>query len=370
MMRKIGQTPQLHTPHYYCWQKKMAKGRTLGRGRGSPSLTWLCACLASFFAGRNAGLSSVLMSNVHNDSDCITMLDIPKQEVAKLRENSEEVRVAALCACLKPGGQGIGVATTMDNALNKLSELAPEISYAGMHRTMERDTGKQKVHQLGTLAANSPCEDYVESWLQTRLLDLNLDASNTTTVVEMIYTQGYEKNCGVKTRPLNESISGRSSTEQTNIGGFHIRPKQTHFKRHIYDWGEVFSSKRTKCKGGDEDFDTIHTYRSRLLTPTQEQRCTPIHVPTILHWADRILSTRLKAGHTHANETVLSMLTQRRSKDEARQILSNKQDFCVILTLSTFKPFYSVDALIRHALSRLLTKKYKPCLAGRAELPR
>ena len=202
------------------------------------------------------------------------------------------------------------------------------------------------------------CENHVENWMEARLLELQLD-SNTTTIAERIYTNDY-KRCGQEVLPLNEA-AGRPETTQTTVGGLHVARKQTHFVRQIQDWGEVFQSKGFQCDPSNTN--AMYTYRSRKLTPSQNERCNLIHIPEVLKWGERILAARLKSGHSHANETVISMLTRRRTREEARQILSSKQEFCVLITFTTFQPFYAVDALVRHALLRLLTKKYKTCLS-------
>ena len=67
-------------------------------------------------------------------------------------------------------------------------------------------------------------------------------------------------------------------------------------------------------------------------------------------------------GDSPANETVLSMLTRRRSPEEARRVLNSKTHFCLIPTLTTMKPQYSVDALVRHAMARLITERHKECV--------
>ena len=239
--------------------------------------------------------------------------------------------------------------------LQRMSELVPEISYAGVHQLFVLKEGQEQEKEKGR---QNTCEKHVENWMEARLLGLQLD-SNTTTIVERIYTHDY-KRCGLEVLPLNEP-AGRSETMQTTVGGLHIAKKQTHFVRQIHDWGEVFHSKAIECDPSHTD--AMYTYRSRKLTPSQNERCNVIHIPEILAWAERILAERVKTGHSHANETVMSMLTRRRIREEARQILSSKQEFCVLITLTTFQPFYAVDALIRHALLRLLTKKYKPCLS-------
>ena len=131
--------------------------------------------------------------------------------------------------------------------------------------------------------------------------------------------------------------------------------------RRYATWGEVASSKRTKCS---QDDSNIYTYRSRQLwSVAQEEGCVVVHPPAILYVLLDILEKRIQAGLSPTNETMTSSLSRRLTHDQARQSLRSKSSFCILITMTTFQPRYSTDALVRHALCRLLTKQYKPCAA-------
>ena len=98
------------------------------------------------------------------------------------------------------------------------------------------------------------------------------------------------------------------------------------------------------------------------MTAKQIDGCAVVHYPNVIRWAEWIRRKRIETGDSPVNKTTLSMLTRQHTREEARRALSSKEHFCVLVTLTTMKPEYSVDALIRHALSRLLARTYKPCL--------
>ena len=99
--------------------------------------------------------------------------------------------------------------------LQRMSELVPEISYAGVHQLFVLKEGQEQEKEKGR---QKTCEKHVENWMEARLLGLQLD-SNTTTIVERIYTHDY-KRCGLEVLPLNEP-AGRSETMQATVGGLH-----------------------------------------------------------------------------------------------------------------------------------------------------
>lgn len=270
------------------------------------------------------------------------------------------IRVMALCACIKKGtGEDVKY-DPFDVAFTKLSELIPEIEYAGVFRRMQQET-----------SPSSSCEDQIEQWMATRLLQHQqqqrdtsyADTSHQHTMIEVIYTPNYHSVCQTPTRPLNQTLIGLSSSGPPKwIGGMHLPSNPTHFQRHLKDWGEVASAKDITCN--PRDTDTIHIYRSRVLwTKSQDDNCPVVHYPSVIFWALHFLQSRVKAGVSPTNETVLSMLTHRNSWKKARQILDSKSQFGILLTMTTMQPNYAVDSLVRHALCRLLTKQYKTCHA-------
>ena len=262
------------------------------------------------------------------------------------------IRVIALCTCLEDN-EGMDINTSIryqpwDVAFRKIAELMPQLWYAGRFE-VNADIGEH-------------CEDILEQWMAAQLQQAQLAPNATTTVIEVIYNP----QCN-NTRPLNEALVGQSTeAEPPNwIGGGMHPPQLTHYQRFFFDWGEVARSKQHKCD--PNDVNKIHIHKSRVLwTKDQNRNCAVVHRPTILIWAEAIRRKRISDGVSPQNETVLSMLSRPRTLREAQGIMHSKSKFCVLVTMTTFQPKYAVDALVRHALCRLLTKQYKPCLALRA----
>ena len=153
-------------------------------------------------------------------------------------ENSNDdatiLRVLSLCACYPTEKNTnimdlISYDAVLDISLRRLATIAPAITYTGMYR----------IEQNGSLSPPS-CEDQVEQFMSQRLSEQSLEASNTTTYLEMIYTQP----CSgwYQQRPLKEEMAGKThslSGSLVSSGGLHIPPKRTHFQRHILDWGDI-----------------------------------------------------------------------------------------------------------------------------------
>ena len=231
-----------------------------------------------------------------------------------------------------------------------MSELIP-LWYAGMYPYSSN--GEEK----------ASCEDQIEQWMVRELQRRQILAANITTAIEVIYI-GQNKQ---QHRFLNDALVGQSKSKEPNkwVGGMHTPSQRTHFKRFIRNWGEVASSKLWKCS--PDDYSIIHAYRSRQLwTEAQEENCAVIHLPVIMAYAKSMLKYRIENGVSPPNETLISLLTHQRTLDEARQSFNFKSKFCIMITMTTFQPRYSTDALVRHALCRLLTKQYKPCVAVRS----
>ena len=256
-------------------------------------------------------------------------------------------RFIALCSCTEGTDDSEKERyTPLDWAFRRLSSLIPQIQYTGMI--------------IGGTANSTNCEDFIEKRIHGQLLQRydKEQIVNITTRIEVIYT--FNKD-GCKDRwPLNETLVGKSSSIQSSwVRGMHIPSKSTHFQRDMHDWGEVAASKQHHCDPSDTS--KIHQYRSReLWTEHQHENCAVVHFPVVMYWANLFHQRQLKDGLLGSNDTVLSMLTKRKSYDEAKQILANKEQFAILLTMSSFQPRYAADALVRHVLCRLLNKKYKP----------
>lgn len=296
-------------------------------------------------------------------------------------------RVIVLCTC--PNKDTNNWLDPLDNAFHRLVEMVPEIFYARQMVSLLQNNNNNNNASTGT--ESESCEDFLEGYL-SRLSPLKNASSlflagNETTIVEMIRCPG--DNQAPHIRTLDKSIAGpplvshlshplfqkRSPppllVDTTRYSmGLHAPPSplnnpmiRVHNQRNLVQWGEVFSSKSMNCDpmGGENYFRKLILYRSRGLTEKQRERCAVVHYPQILTWADTILKKRIETGDSPANETTLSMLTRQFNREEAHKRLKSKKAFCVILTMTTMKPQYAVDALVRHALARLLTEKYKSC---------
>lgn len=203
------------------------------------------------------------------------------------------------------------------------------------------------------------CEDEIE-----RLVG-QAAAGQASVASQVFYSERFSTVCH-KTRkinipPLQVKGHGQSSFNHSAgewAGGAHLVAHSSEASiTHLRDWGEVWQSKNVKCNPADAS--TLHTYRSRGITESQKQQCNVIHLPTIIRWALDIHKKR--SLDLNSNESLKEMLTHRLSYDEAKAELRKKDKFCGLVTLTTWKDFYPIDALVRHALCRLLTRQYKQC---------
>ena len=254
--------------------------------------------------------------------------------------NNENFRIIALC----------GRSPHFDAAFQKISEWLP-ISYAGMYHPPEKNDEQQTQRVW--------CEDKIEQWVAQELQRRQLSTKNKpTTLIEVIYS---DQKAFKRKSPLNTTLVGQSKEPPKWEGGMHTPSRLTHFQRVISEWGEVATSKFVRCS---QDDSKINVYRSRQLwSVAQEEGCAVVHRPAILPYLERFLKHRIQAGLSPANETMTSLLSRQLTNDQARQSLRSKSGFCILITLTTFQPRYSTDALVRHVLCRLLTKHYKPCSA-------
>ncbi|KAL7528058.1 hypothetical protein ACHAWF_002426 [Thalassiosira exigua] len=206
------------------------------------------------------------------------------------------------------------------------------------------------------IETNSSCEAETEKLLP------QYGTNRADPSVEVFISANFNTDCyqmraiTLRERPLS---SNRGTWEGS---GAHLQ----HIKRElqaitVIDWGEVFNQPNRACSG---DSKTINVYRSKWLREERHRSCIVIHIPTIIRWAHAIQHRReYEAGIQ--NETVGSMLTHRMTYGEAKETLQNKTRFALLITLTTWKSMYSTDALVRHALCNLLSKKYKECERGR-----
>ncbi|KAL7532686.1 hypothetical protein ACHAXR_004781 [Thalassiosira sp. AJA248-18] len=201
------------------------------------------------------------------------------------------------------------------------------------------------------------CEDEIEKTLMISEHD------NASLMVEIFYHSGFDRDCykprqiQSKTK-INKPRNVHGGDDSSWKGGAHlVNHNQELVTRIVRDWGEVFNSKNINCDPNDQK--TLHMYRSKGITNTQDIKCNVIHVPTIIRWVNAI---RIKRNqHESIDETLEEMLTRRLTYDDARREFLKKTKFCGLVTLTTWKEMYAVDALVRHALCRLLTKNYKNC---------
>ena len=230
-------------------------------------------------------------------------------------------------------------------ALNKISEITPITTHTIKTQNAKDDRG-------GVL-----CEDEVERLVaESERLSVAASGIKSRFLIEVMYNHKFDQDCH-KRRNLNITTKVLEPWSR----GAHLVPfPQEINTRSIYDWGEVFhrNTKNNKCNIGNTK--TLNTYRSKGgLTQVQNETCHMLHLPTIIFWAQGIHRKRRKDLGT--NETLKEMLTHRLTYEEAKQELKNKTAFCGLVTFTTWKPMYAIDALVRHALCRLLTMQYKTC---------
>ena len=152
------------------------------------------------------------------------------------------------------------------------------------------------------------------------------------------------------------NFKASSRHDKNWVGGAHIVMNDIKVEPiKVSDWGEVFHKGSKSCS----DPKVLNLFRSKGLTDKQDNSCNILHVPTILRWVVAIRKER--NDYEKMNETVEQMLTHRLTYEEAMDVLAKKTKFCGLVTFTGWKEMYAVDALVRHALCKLLTKKYKTC---------
>ena len=261
--------------------------------------------------------------------------------VAKTDSHSQSTnRMIFFCYCY-PSSAGTLVPSFI-SALEKISEITPITSHT------------IKTHNKDGERGGGFCEDEVERLVVESERDSVAAGASSRSFIEVFYNHGFDVDCH-KRRNVNIT----TKVLEPWIRGAHLVPfPQEVNTRSIYDWGEVFHKNTKVCN--ITDTKTLHTYRSKGgITQLHNETCHLLHVPTIIFWAHAIHRKRIQEFVT--NETLKEMLTRRLTYEEAKQELKNKTRFCGLVTFTTWKRNYPADALVRHALCRLLTMQYKPC---------
>lgn len=284
-----------------------------------------------------------LTSSSHQASHDDSPTNPTDNHLHRLSHNNSRPRILIFCHCYDP--------TDKKNLFNLFS--SPGLS-----------TGVQKIKHLmnaidvhvftyiqgASITHNTTCEEEVVS-----LIEKPRHQGTLPLAVEVFYNSGYEE-C---TLPKQISYTYSSPHDNSWVGGAHLVDEQrVVLPINVQDWGEVFTVNKDRhtC---DSSLSTLNIFRSKSLNPHQEENCNLIHVPTILSWAALINQRRNQLNHL--NETLGEMLTRRLTYKEAKEVLEKKTKFCSLITFTTWKEVYSIDAMVRHALCRLLTQKYKPC---------
>ena len=252
----------------------------------------------------------------------------------RIETEIESIRIIAFC----------GDSDFFNDAFRKISEWLP-IWYAGHFRPPENNEIVQRIW----------CEDKVDEYVSSKMKEMQISPTSSTSF-EIIYGSHALFNAR---SPLNSTLVGQPMEPAKWEGGLHTPSLRTHFQRFIKGWGEVAGSKGIRCA---QDDSIIYIYRSRQLWKiAQEINCTVIHLPAVLNYANDFLHHRIATALSPANESLSSLLSRQLSLEEAQQSLGTKSNFCILITMTTFQVRYSTDALVRHALCRLLTTQYKPC---------
>lgn len=217
-------------------------------------------------------------------------------------------------------------------ALQRIDDLVPEIEV--LEFTLDKNsTYTCEDLILKDMTQSGPPDAYeiiYSPWYKSRRSNLDLSKWNISEFVE--------------TATWN---TGSSSVD----GSYTVRPRGV--VRKIEDWGETFDGRGKTCN--PTDVSTLHLTHSKRLMTHQRMNCNVIHVPEQVDWATMIADKRKR------NETVRDLLTKRMTREEARTVLDQKEEFAGLIVMSSWKPFYEIDSLVRHALCDLLTEQYKPC---------
>jgi hypothetical protein len=284
-------------------------------------------------------------------SNLLEMSDAPYPNIVREKSTLRK-RLLFFCHCADD--PHTSNAKVFSLALERIPHLVPDAHITShVIRAKSMDGGK---------TSDIFCEDEVER-LIAQTEQSNSFASDVSSHV--FYTERFSSTCH-KLRKMHTSKKVRSMIRQQHklnhseswIGGSHLVPYPQEIPAtHLRDWGEVWQSKGVSCD--PSRIDTLHTYRSKGVTENQHGMCNMIHVPTIIRWALDIHERR--SLELVANETLKEMLTRRLTYKDAKEELEKKDKFAGLVTLTTWKDLYPVDALVRHALCRLLTRQYKPC---------
>ena len=262
------------------------------------------------------------------------------------------LRVVAFCACPARGKSELDVQSgkwrPFHTALQRMAALVPEIAYIGMFDGRE-----------------GPCEPKIEEWWAH---NTDMRGNGTVQALEVLYTDGHGEQCYP---PRNLALETGPPSPPKWVGGLHLpsaSPVNVKVgRRRLEDWGEVNQARNRRCDPMDSS--VVYLYRSRTLwDAVQEANCTVVHYPAALMYAQHYLAYRMEEGTAGRNETIASILSRTLTESKARKILESKSQFSLLLTMTTMQAKYSADALVRHALCHLLTKRRpeRPCHAVRS----
>lgn len=249
-------------------------------------------------------------------------------------------RILFFCHCITSNEEELDTYQPFSKALQKIPNIVNDELLSSQVFSFKKG-----------MNATLTCEDEIEAIINK--------GDNRLLTFEIFYHSGFDQ-C-YKPRQINQSnIINKDQSDITSSwkeGAHLVNYTQPVIARNVRDWGEVFGSKRINCN--PDDRTTLHTYRSKGITDIQDIKCNIIHIPTIIRWANVI---HIKRNQQESiNETLEEMLTHQLTYNDARKELLKKTKFTGLVTLTTWKEMYAVDALVRHALCRLLTKHYKKC---------
>ena len=259
-------------------------------------------------------------------------------------------RIIFFCYCIEENNNVVG---SFVSALHKIADITPIATHPIKTQTAKDGEGVVCEDEIDKLIARSEQDSIAMG-----------GSGRSRFFVEVFYADRFDTECHKRRNiQITSKVVVPLQQQQSSswMGGVHLVGEavlQVN-TRNLHDWGEVFHTKSKGCN--IDDTNTLHTYRSKGISEQQNTGCNMIHIPTIIRWANDIHTKRRQDLVPSNNETLEEMLTHRLSYEEAKAELKNKTAFCGLVTLTTWKDMYPIDALVRHALCRLLTSQYKPC---------
>ena len=263
-----------------------------------------------------------------------------KSDIGRRRSNTTK-RILLFCHCITSDEEELDTYQPFSIALQKIPNIINDELFSTQVFSFKKG-----------MNITLSCEDEIEKIINKR------GGEHASLMIEIFYNFGFNQ-C-YNPRQIYKTFINKVQSDSSSSwkGGVHLVNYTHHLAvRNVRDWGEVFHSKNINCN--PDDRNTLHAYRSKGITDIQDIKCNVLHIPTIIRWVNAI---RIKRNHRESiNETLEEMLTRRLTYDDARRELLKKTKFVGLVTQSTWKTMYAVDALVRHALCRLLTKHYKNC---------